>query len=98
PAYAGVDHRPHARYGGGRSGPRVRGGGPAHGARERATAGWSPRTRGWTVLLRLLWVGLTVVPAYAGVDRITAVAMGGTDSGPRVRGGGPTPRCTVVTI
>ena len=49
----------------------------------------SPRTRGWTGRGGQLWLGGSVFPAHAGMDRPAAHRVGQAASVPRARGDGP---------
>src|SRR5690606_27758813 len=89
PARAGVDrtHRASRSRPGG--GPRASGGGPAAFTLEKFENAWSPRERGWTIVLVLELVLELVVPARAGVDPGPSSSSRACTGGPRASGGGP---------
>ena len=89
PALAGMDPRRaqvrHCR----RGIPRARGDGP-HGALSNARNFTdSPRSRGWTVVQRVLAEVVAGFPALAGMDRNPSAGAGVTSWIPRARGDGP---------
>ncbi len=67
PAHAGVVPARHEHLAEGSGGPRTRGGGPALEDHHPVRRTWSPRTRGWSLVLLVGQLDGRVVPAHAGM-------------------------------
>jgi len=89
PAYAGVVRFAARRRPSPASVPRVRGGGPGHGATESLMGARSPRTRGWSQGRHACASHGTAFPAYAEVVPCRRLPAELPECVPRVRGGGP---------
>ncbi|SDH09600.1 hypothetical protein SAMN05421505_111110 [Sinosporangium album] len=89
PAQAGVVRRSSSASSGVGSSPRAGGGGPAPTVKLRVTSAFSPRRRGWSEPGVRAAYDQMVLPAQAGVVRMTAMAGPGGWRSPRAGGGGP---------
>ena len=89
PAQAGVVPSPTCPAPSLRRAPRAGGGGPALRAAEAREEACSPRRRGWSVAEEVFGVGQTVLPAQAGVVRLTLREKRACRGAPRAGGGGP---------
>ena len=89
PAHAGMDPGYSTGCHGSCGLPRTRGDGPAAHHRRHVGTEASPHTRGWTLGLQGLQLGVDGFPAHAGMDPWRAASAPRTWRLPRTRGDGP---------
>ena len=89
PAYAGVNPYQKNVWKRGKHIPRIRGGEPFTSSNQNNIFPYSPHTRGWTWIEKVVPPSLLIFPAYAGVNLNSFNIIPWRSNIPRIRGGEP---------